>query len=286
MSTLSPRFPAPGAPASPPKVRGLAALLLLAPLALPPQEPAAAFDHSHARWTAVLREHVRGERFDYAALKADPAPLREYLRELQAVTPAQLAGWTREQRYAFWLNVYNAYTVKKVTDNYPLESIRDLSRVFGLKSVFDEPFLPLPAHHPEGKDRPLSLNDVEHEILRARFRDPRVHAALNCASLGCPPLLAEAFVAERLEEQLDERMRSFLADRSRNRIDREAGALELSKIFRWFAEDFEREAGSVAAYVARFVPEEDRELVRTARIRYLDYDWSLNDVPREEGGRR
>ncbi len=248
----------------------------------PPDAPAGGFDHAHGPWTALLRERVRGDRFDYAGLQRDPAPLQAYLHTLEAVTAAELQGWSREQRFAFWINAYNAFTVKRVVDDYPLKSIRDLSRALGLKSVFDEEFIPLDALHPEGRAERLSLNDIEHGILRKEFADARLHAAINCASISCPPLRNEAFVAERLDEQLDAQMRSFLADAARNRLDRAERTLELSKVFEWFREDFERDAGSVAEFVARFFPADERELVRSARLRYLDYDWGLNDVPREE----
>lgn len=244
-----------------------------------PERAAEAFDQAHGAWTAVLREHVRGDRFDYAGLKADPTALRAYLGELRAVTREELEAWTPAERFAFWINAYNAFTIEKVVDNYPLRSIRDLSKAFGLKSVFDEEFIPLARLYPKAEAERLSLNDIEHRILREEFKDARLHAAINCASIGCPPLRDKAFVAERLDEQLEAQMRSFVMDGVRNRLDREKGALELSQVFAWFGEDFERDAGSVAEFVARFVPEEVRAFVRAARIRHLDYDWDLNDVP-------
>jgi hypothetical protein len=252
----------------------------LAAALLAPAPSRTAFDHSHAAWTEVLRTCVRDGGFDYARLKEDPAPLAAYLAELQAVTPAELAGWSEAQRFAFWINAYNAHTIHKVVENYPLESIKDLSGAFGLKSVFDREFIPMRAHHPEGKDDELSLNDIEHGILRKQFRDARLHAAINCASKSCPPLRAEAFVAERLEAQLEEQMRAFVNDPARNRIDPARKELAISQIFEWFAADFERDAGSVREYLARFAPADSAEFLRSTRLRYLDYDWDLNDVPR------
>jgi len=168
-----------------------------------------------------------------------------------------------------------------VIDNYPLKSIRKLDGAFGLKGVFDKDFIPMKAHHPEGKDEELSLNDIEHGILRKKFRDARVHAAINCASKSCPPLRAEAFTAEKLDAQLDEQMRAFVNDPARNRIDPAKKELEISEIFKWFEEDFERDAKSVKEFLVRYVPPERAELVRNAKIRYLDYDWDLNDVPKK-----
>ena len=243
--------------------------------------PSATFDHSHGLWNTILREHVEGDRFDYAGLEADRAKLDAYLAELAAVTPATLLSWSEAQRFAFWINAYNAFTVERVVDAYPLQSIRDLDKLLGLASVFEQRFIPLNALHPEGKDEKLSLEDIEHRILRVRFRDARLHAAINCASESCPPLANEAFVAERLNEQLETRMRAFLADSKRNRFDHEKNRLLLSPIFKWFDGDFERDAGSVRAYVARFAPAGEAELVERAKIDYLDYSWDLNDARAE-----
>ena len=240
--------------------------------------PDESFDHGHTTWTELLRKHVRGTDFDYGALAKEPAALTAYLDRLQAVTPAELEGWTEKQRFAFWINAYNAYTIQKVIENYPLESIRELDKAFGLKSVFDQAWIPMQAHHPKKPGKALSLNDIEHEILRVDFADARLHAAINCASESCPPLLGEAFVADRLDEQLETQMRAFVADPSRNRFDREKGVAYLSEIFKWFAEDFERDAESVRAYVIRFAPEEQAAFLREAKLRYLDYSWDLNDV--------
>jgi hypothetical protein len=246
----------------------------------PSQEEARApFDHSHAPWTAILKQHVRDGGFDYAALKRDRGAFDAYLATLAAVTPQELAAWSEKQRHAFWIDVYNAFCIRKVVDEYPLKSIRKLDGAFGLNSVFDKGFIPMAAHHPKGADEPLSLNDVEHEILRKRFKDAHVHAAINCASVSCPPLRAEAFVAERLDEQLEEQMRAFVNDPTRNRIDPAKKELAVSEIFKWFAEDFERAAKSVKEYLVRYTPAEKHDFIRSAKLRYLDYDWDLNDAP-------
>lgn len=243
-----------------------------------PALPRAPFDQAHTLWDGILRAHVRGDDFDYGALAKAPDELYRYLGQLHAVTPAELAGWSREQRFAFWINAYNAHTVQKVVENYPLESIRKLDKAFGLKSVFDQAWIPMAAFHPDGKDDELSLNDIEHSILRPRFQDARVHAAINCAAESCPPLLNEAFVAERLDRQLESQMRAFVNDSSRNRFDRAEGVVRLSEIFKWFQEDFEHDAGSVVEYLLRFAPPEDAAFLRRAKVRYLDYSWDLNDA--------
>lgn len=237
------------------------------------------FDHGHALWTEVLGEHVRGDRFDYAALQRDRAGLDAYLESIHAVTPAELRTWTVDQRHAFWINVYNAHVVDLVTRNYPLDGIKDLGGLFS--PVWKKRFIPMSAHHPGGKDQQLSLDDVEHGILRPRFKDARVHAAVNCASIGCPPLRNEAFVAERLDEQLDAQVRAWLADPARNRFDGVEQTIRVSEIFKWFEEDFERDAGTVENWIKRYAPEPEAEWMRGAKKikrKYVDYDWSLNGV--------
>ena len=239
------------------------------------------FDHTHARWTAVLAQHVHGDRFDYAALRLDRTPLDDYIIQLRVVGADQLAGWTREQRYAFWINAYNAHVVQLVMDNYPLESIKDLGGLFS--PVWKKRFIKLKALHPGGSGKELSLNDIEHEILRPRFKDARVHAAINCASIGCPPLRSEAFVAERLDEQLDGQVRQWLADSNRNQYEPQEATLRVSEIFDWFEEDFERDAGSVRKWIARYAPPEEVEWLRATkqvRVKYLNYSWKLNEVAR------
>jgi hypothetical protein len=241
------------------------------------QQAAVTFDHEHAQWTQVLRACVHDGGFDYAKLKQDRITLDAYLRTIQAVTPAQLEGWSEKQRFAFWINTYNAHCILKVIDNYPLKSIRKLDGAFGIKTVFDKAFIPMKSLHPDGENEELALNDIEHKILRKRYKDARLHAAINCASASCPPLRNEAFTADKLDAQLDEQMRAFVNDAARNHVDPAQKKLELSEIFKWFAEDFERDAKSVQEFLIRFAPAEKAEFIRGAKIRYIDYDWSLNE---------
>jgi len=273
-----------------PVARSLLATLLLAcgssdaagtPAPAGPQEAATAFDQEHTLWTGILRARVHEDGFDYGGLKKDPAPLQAYLKALHAVTPAQLNGWSQPQRFAFWINAYNAHTIQKVVENYPIDSIKDLSGALGLSSVFDKEFIPMRAFHPDGKAEDLSLNDIEHGILRKQFKDARVHAAINCASHSCPRLRNEAFVASRLDEQLDQQMRTFVNDPVRNHIDPARKELAVSEIFKWFSEDFERDAHSVKEFLIRYAPPEEADFIRSTRMSYLDYGWKLNDSPSE-----
>lgn len=257
----------------------LLTLALSAALAGATPEEAGAFDHSHQALTEVLRKHVDGDRVDYAALKEGRAALDAYTASLESVDPGAFGAWTSAERYAFWINVYNAYTLEIVTDHYPLASIRDIER--DGKEVWDIPFLDLARLAPGlGKER-LSLNDVEHQILRKQFEDARVHAAVNCASRGCPPLAGSAFTAEGLDAMLDAQVRAWLADPSRNRLEAGKNCLELSKIFEWFKDDFVRDGGSVEAWVANYAPAETAAFLKSrdsVKIRFLDYSWKLNDI--------
>jgi hypothetical protein len=261
----------------------LALTPLLSPLDPQGEGAPAGFDHTHAAWTRVLAEHVEGDRFDYEALAKERGELDAYLETLHGVTPAELAGWSRTQRYAFWINVYNANTIRLIVDHYPLDSIKDLSTVF--EKIWDREFIPMPELHPKGKGDDLSLDDVEHQILRPRFEDARVHVAVNCASLGCPPLRPEAFVAERLEAQLDDQARRFVSDDLRNRFDLGNRRAEVSQLFNWFSGDFQRDAGGAREWLAEFADEELASWLREDRptLSFLPYSWELNDV--EKPGR-
>lgn len=257
-----------------------AAVMLLA------AECALAFDQTHGAWDALLKRHVVGaqggaaSRVNYAGFRAEQAALQAYLDELSSVTQAEYLGWKREQRLAFLVNAYNAFTVKLILTRYPdLTSIKDLGTL--LSSPWKKEFFTL-----LGAAR--SLDGVEHGLIRApgAFDEPRIHFAVNCASVGCPMLRAEAYAAERLESQLEDAARRFLSDRTRNRFDAASGALQVSKIFDWYGGDFEKSgARSVAGFLARYADlladaGPGRALVRDGRapVRFLDYDWKLNDA--------
>ncbi|MFN0183678.1 MAG: DUF547 domain-containing protein [Aquabacterium sp.] len=263
---------------------GVAALMLSV---LPPCARAqAGFDHTHAAWTTLLRQHVvvidggKASAARYAGFKADRAALKTYLDALSAVPKASFDGWTKPQQMAFLINAYNAFTVELILTRFPdLKSIKDLGAF--LSSPWKPQWIPLLG----GK---VSLDNIEHDMLRAkgRYDDPRVHFAVNCASIGCPALREEAFTADRLEAQLDEQARRFFSDRSRNRFAN--GKLEVSKIFDWFGEDFRsgyKGITSLPQYLARFADQladapADREAVRSQKlpVSFLDYDWALNNA--------
>ncbi|MEM1041522.1 MAG: DUF547 domain-containing protein [Bacteroidota bacterium] len=240
-----------------------------------PGEPVTApetFDHS--AFTAVLAEVV-DERglVDYAALTADPAPLDAYLADLAATDPSNLAD---ADRLAFWLNVYNACTLKLIADNYPVGSIRD---------VVEGAFVPL-VNTPfkvefvvvGGETR--TLDKVEHGIIRPEFGEPRIHFALVCAAVSCPPLRAEAYAGDLLDAQLDDQARRFLANPDKNRVPAGDETIALSKIFDWFSGDFGEGPTGLQAFLAPYFDGAVRETLEAGGydVNYLPYDWSLNDT--------
>ena len=247
----------------------LPALLTFAPAVSAEQPPG--FDRAHAAFTEVLRRHVDGGLVDYVALRSDPA-LGAYLARLAAVEPAELAGWPEADQIAFWINAYNAFTLRLILDHFPVKSIRSIGFLPG--SAFREDFIRLRAAGPG----PVSLDFIEHGTLRKRFREPRAHFALVCASMSCPPLRSEAYRGADLDRQLEEATRAFLSDGRKNRYDAATRTLHLSAIFKWFREDFERAAGSVPTFVARHGPADLQSAVAAGAtdVAYEPYDWSLN----------
>ncbi len=249
---------------------------------------ACAFDHTHATWNTLLTQHVQvapdgtSSRVDYVGLQKNRAALRTYLSTLSAVSVSEYTQWNKPQQFAFLVNAYNAFTVEKVLTRYPnLKSIRDFGSVFG--NPWKDHFFTL-------LGQPQHLDGIEHELLRAPgvFDEPRVHVAVNCASIGCPMLARRAFTADELDAQLETLMRAFLSDSTRNRYNPSTHTLELSRIFEWYRTDFEKGGKSFLGY-ARFTSINNlaeryatalsgltTERARSATIRHLDYDWSLN----------
>jgi hypothetical protein len=176
--------------------------------------PAWGFDHSHAAWDALLKKHVvlldggKASRLRYAAMAQDRTELKSYLAMLSALPEKEFQAWTREQKMAFLINAYNAFTVEKILTRYPdIRSIWDFGRIFG--NPFKDGFFSL-------LGRQSSLDVVGHELLRPVFKDARVHYAVNCASISCPMLREEAYVPARLDRQLDEQTVRFFCQRSSN----------------------------------------------------------------------
>jgi hypothetical protein len=222
---------------------------------------------THEAWDALLKKHVGADGFvDYKAFLRDTLDLRRYLRQLESAHPND-KNWPRDAQMAYWINAYNAYTIELILRNYPVESIKDIKKgIAFVNSVWDIKFIKIQGYT-------YDLNNIEHNILRPVFKDARVHAAVNCASFSCPRLLNEAYTPEKLDQQLTQSMRGWVNDPLRNRIGKEKAAI--SEIFKWFKGDFERDAGSVRAYLNRY---SDVQLDANTDISHIDYDWRLNDI--------
>ncbi len=230
------------------------------------------FDHS--AFDAILETVVDERGFvDYAALAAEPAALDAYLAGLAAADPSKLSD---ADRLAFWLNVYNAYTLKLAADNYPIESLHDVvSGVFIplVNTPFKVEFVVVGGET-------MTLDKVEHGIIRPEFEEPRIHFALVCAAYSCPPLRAEAYVGDRLDAQLDEQARRFLYNPDKNRVPDDEETIRLSKIFDWFGGDFGDNDDELQRFLAPYFEGEVRETLEAGGygVGFLKYDWSLNDT--------
>jgi hypothetical protein len=231
------------------------------------------FNQEHPVWTQFLKKWVKGDSVNYSGVKTSGAVLlTTYLAQLESVCKKDIKKWTRNQRMAFWINVYNAYTIKLVVDNHPLKSIREIGLLPG--SAWREKIVPLVRI----KGKNVSLSHVENDILRRRFREPRIHFALVCAAEDCPPILAEAYTAAKLDRQLEHQTKAFLNDNTRNRYDAGKGVVYLSKIFNWYEKDFGKDQHQRLLFVGEYLDElqSDLEKGKHIRIQYLPYDWSLN----------
>jgi len=246
-------------------------MILLAVLA---PDPAMAKNFDFADWDAILKKYVDSNIVDgirlntvnYGKLQSDPIFPR-LVSGLRLFHPSQLQ--THEEKLAFWINVYNVFAVKIVTENYPLKSIKDIGGFF--KSVWK---------HKAGVigGREYALDEIEHKILR-KMGEPRVHVAIVCASLSCPDLATDVFRPERLNEQLDTQMRGFLANPGKGmRLEADGKRVFLSPIFDWFKEDF-RSRGGVLKFIHPYVEPNDRQVLKNSspRIFFMEYNWRLND---------
>lgn len=253
--------------------RTIAFALVALPLALPGVAPGQQPGALESQLTALLRAHTEavaakiGTRVDYTGLAGDPAWPR-LIETLAAIDPEKLA--TRDERLAFWINAYNVLAIDLILQHRPVESIRDIGWL--LRPVW-------------GRDagriggQSYSLDEIEHGILRP-MGEPRIHGAIVCAAISCPNLRREAYTTERLDAQLDDNMRAWLARPEKGmRLDRVEGVLWLSPIFEWFGEDFDTRGG-VLEVVTDYAPRSDRDWLRAhpeaVDIQYFDYDWKLN----------
>lgn len=266
-------------------MKRLQALLMVVMLGISVAATSAGFDHQHRAWSQLLSDHVRWFRdgtasaVDYAGFRADAAKLDDYLAMLSGVSRDTFDAWGEDQQLAFLINAYNAFTVRLILNQEPgLESIRDIGGLFG--SPWDQRFFSL-------LGRKRTLDEVEHEMIRPWFGDPRIHMAVNCASVGCPALARTAYTDDALDTQLDDAVTRFLSDSTRNRYKPVTRQFEVSPIFKWYGDDWNAKSGYpggirgfLLQHLALLAPGSpvNPEDARDADIEYLDYDWSLNSL--------
>jgi hypothetical protein len=232
-----------------------------------------------------LSPNEKQTRVDYGLLSKQPDKLNEYLTTLSLVKQNEYQLWTADEQLSFLINAYNGFTLQLINQNYAkfqsgkVESIKDLGSFFS--SPWKKSFFTL-------LDEKHSLDDIEHNMIRIWFERPRIHAALVCAAVSCPPLRSQAFVADSLNAQLDDQMRQFLSDDQRNTINLSDKRVYLSSIFKWYGEDFEKGQQGfnslkdlIKVYQTN-IANDPQQLAWLQKqdfsIRYLDYDWRLNDI--------
>lgn len=230
----------------------------------------------HAQFSRLLARYVDEQgRVDYARLKrhAD-STLVPYLNQLASTNPARLPS--RDDRLAFWINAYNAYALKLIVDHYPVETIWATTPGPHTPSKEKSPF-----RMEVGKvaDTSRTLDEIEHQIIRTRFDDPRIHFAVVCAAASCPRLRREAYTGPRLDAQLDDQARTFLHDDQKNNIPAGDDRIALSSILKWYGSDFGPSTDAVQRSIARYFegPVRDRLARADYEVEFLSYDWSLND---------
>lgn len=249
-------------------MRSLALAVVLSSFAISCQASETSPDHS--AYDALLHRYALPAGVDYRSWsgnKEDLATLRSYIVSLQRQAPSQLE---RSEALAYWINLYNAATLNLILEHYPVASIKDIGTA--LSSPWKKKVVTV-----EGKQ--LSLNEIENDIVRPSFLEPRIHFALNCAARSCPPLRSGAFVGPQLESQLEEQTVAFVGDTKKNYVD-EKGTLHLSKIFDWYAKDFEEAKGSAVTFVKPYITALQANAVTgaTPQVKFEDYDWSLNET--------
>ncbi len=221
---------------------------------------------NHVLWDTLLQKYVsENGQVNYKGFVKDKAVFEDYLTLLKNNHP-NTKNWSDDERLAYWLNAYNAFTVKLIIDNYPVKSIKDIKDgIPFVNTVWDIKFINI-----EGAN--YDLNNIEHGIIRAQFEEPRIHFAANCASISCPRLRNEAYVAERLDEQLTDQTIYFLKNSVKNKLD--TNTPQLSKLFSWYRMDFTKNNDSVIDFINQY---SDIKIKDSASLEYLDYDWNLNE---------
>ncbi|MCI0421204.1 MAG: DUF547 domain-containing protein [Acidobacteria bacterium] len=254
---------------------------------------------SYDDYGAVLAAFVDTQGLvDYRALKASRSKLDAFAAALGTLAPAVYSNWSQKDQIAFWINAYNGLTLEAIVDHYPIQASLLKSAIFPRNSIRQIPGVWTELRF-EVVGKEMTLDHIEHQILRKRFNAPHIHMALVCAGKGCPPLRSEPYIGERLDEQFSDQTKKLLAQPDKFRIDRSKGRVYLSPIFDWFGSDFVKTYGgegklkagrsseekAILNFIAEHLEASDRDYLATAgyTVVYLDYDWSLNEqaTPRE-----
>ncbi len=230
-------------------------------------------------YETILRSYVNDAGLvDYLALQANAQPLEDFVAKLGAISPSSYDAWSEPDKIAFLINAYNAITLESIIKQRPLKgSIKDIFGVWNFNK-----------HQVAGKS--LTLDNIEHDILRKDFQEPRIHAALVCAAISCPLLRQEPYRGERLNEQLEDQVNQWLSSDHGLKIDRTQNKVAISALFKWFGEDWQAKYNSsdkftgsdkeraALNFISRYVSSEDRDYLAAGnyQVEYLDYDWSLN----------
>lgn len=210
----------------------------------------------HDKWNSLLQQHVtKNGIVNYVGFQKDAEKLDDYLAELSKHTPQK--NWTKEAVLAYWINAYNAFTIKLILNNYPTKSIKDIKNPWGKK------FITL-------GNKQYSLEEIEHEILR-KMDEPRIHFAINCASFSCPNLANEAYVEEKLNSQLELAAKSFINDATKNSISEKG--VKISKIFDWFSGDFKNNT-TLIEFLNQY---SEVKINNNTKIKFIEYNWNLNE---------
>ena len=221
---------------------------------------------NHDTWDMLLKKHVSEEgNVNYKGFIEDKSEFDSYIKQLSANHPND-KNWSESEQFAYWINAYNAFTLKLVLDKYPVASIKDIKNgIPFVNTVWDVKFIKI-------ENSTYDLNNIEHGIIRKQFADPRIHFAVNCASYSCPRLRAEAYFPDRLEEQLADQARYFVNNPKKNIISE--NDVKLSKLFLWYAGDFKKDGKEVIEFINKY---SNVTISEDAKVNYLDYIWTLNE---------
>lgn len=215
--------------------------------------------HNYSEYNAFLKSHIASSgKVNYSKIKQNLSQLENILSFIEINQPEE--NWTRNQKLSYWINSYNAYTLYFVAKEFPVNSILDINA-----KPWDVKFIP-------SKNGLISLNDIEHKIIRANFNEPRIHFALNCASQSCPQLLNKAYKPGALNNQLENQTQNFLNDSSKNKLNNVSN-IEISSLFDWYKDDFSKEDQNVISFLQKY----NSNITSDTKIRFMEYSWELND---------